>query len=501
MLDVGIALIQAAERSPRAEALIDGTRRWTYAEMLSDACKLAAGLKGMGLQSGDRFVSLLQNTSEAALLHWAAQLSGIAIVPLNWRATAEELDYCAENAEAKAVFFQDVLADAAAGSAVAQALPRIASGAEFDRLLASDPIAATAHGDIDAWSVMLYTSGTTGRPKGVPRIHRVERAAATAHVAQSGFVRGERSLGVMPLYHTMGVRSLLATALVDGCLICQPRFDPAGALKLVQAERVTNLFLAPTLYHDLLAVPEFSKTDTSSVRKLGFAGASMTDGLLKRLTAAFKPELFINHYGSSEIYTFTIEPDAPAKPGSAGKAGMNQTIRVVELDGGPDDLAPVGEEGHIIADLKGDEAFGGYWRRPDADEKSLRAGWYFTGDTGYFDEDGDLFVTGRVDDMIITGGENVSPVEIESTLSLHPDVIEVAVAGMPHERWGQEVTAFVKRSPGLESETLDAYCRLSDLANFKRPRRYVFVADLPKSPIGKILRRMLQSGDYQTEDE
>ena len=201
------------------------------------------------------------------------------------------------------------------------------------------------------------------------------------------------------------------------------------------------------------------------------------------------------------IYTFTIEPDAPAKPGSAGKAGMNQTIRVVELDGGPDDLAPVGEEGHIIADLKGDEAFGGYWRRPDADEKSLRAGWYFTGDTGYFDEDGDLFVTGRVDDMIITGGENVSPVEIESTLSLHPDVIEVAVAGMPHERWGQEVTAFVKRSPGLESETLDAYCRLSDLANFKRPRRYVFVADLPKSPIGKILRRMLQSGDYQTEDE
>jgi len=500
MLDVGIALIQAAERSPRAEALIDGASRWTYAEMLNDACKVAAGLKGMGLQPGDRFVSLLQNTSEAALLHWAAQLSGIAIVPLNWRAKAEELDYCAENAEAKALFFQDLSADAAAASAVAEALPRVASGAEFDRLLASDPIASAPHGDIDACSVMLYTSGTTGRPKGVPRIHRVERAAATAHVAQSGFVRGERSLGVMPLYHTMGVRSLLATALVDGCFICQPRFDPASALELVQAERITNLFLAPTLYHDLLAVPEFSKTDTSSVRKLGFAGASMTDGLLQRLTTAFEPELFINHYGSSEIYTFTIEPDARAKPGSAGRAGMNQIIRVVRMDGGPDDLAPVGQEGHIIADLNGDEAFCGYWRRPDADEKSLREGWYFTGDIGYFDEDGDLFVTGRVDDMIITGGENVSPTEIESTLSLHPDVIEVAVAGMPHERWGQEVTAFVKRSAGLESETLDAYCRQSDLANFKRPRRYVFVANLPKSPVGKILRRMLQSGDYQPED-
>ena len=500
MLDVGQALIQAAERSPRAEAMVDDARRWTYAEMLRDACKLAGGLKGIGLQPGDRVISLLQNTSEAALLHWAAQLSGIAIVPLNWRATAEELDYCAENAEAKAVFFQDISAEAVSGSPAAQALTRVKTGAEFDRLSANEPIDARAHGDINAWSVMLYTSGTTGRPKGVPRTHRVERAAAVAHVAQSGFQRGERSLGVMPVYHTMGVRSLLATVLVDGCFICQSRFDPSGALKLVEAERITNLFLAPTLYHDLLADPAFAGANTSSVRKLGFAGASMTDDLLQRLTAAFKPELFINHYGSSEIYTFTIEPAAPSKPGSAGKAGMNQTIRVVSLEGRPDDLAPVGVEGQIIADMNGDEAFGGYWRRPDADEKSLRGGWYFTGDTGYFDEYGDLFVTGRVDDMIITGGENVSPVEIESTLSLHPDVIEVAVAGMPHERWGQEVTAFVKRRTGLEAATLDAYCRQSELANFKRPRRYVFVAELPKSPVGKILRRMLQSGDYQTED-
>jgi 2-furoate---CoA ligase len=501
MLDVGQALIQAAERSPSAEALVDGARRWTYTELLADVCKLAGGLQDLGLHPGDRFVSLLQNAAEAALLHWAAQLSGIAIVPLNWRATAEELDYCAENAEAKAVFYQDVSVDAVQGSAIAQGLPRIAAGPEFDALLACAPIPAKAQGDVNAWSVMLYTSGTTGRPKGVPRIHRVERAAAVAHVAQSAYRRHERSLGVMPLYHTMGVRSLLASALVDGCLICQPRFDPAAALELIAAERITNLFLAPTLYHDVLASPGFADTDISSVRKLGFAGASMTDGLLQRLTHAFQPDLFINHYGSSEIYTFTIEPDAPAKPGSAGKAGMNQTIRVVTLSGGPDDLAPVGEEGEIIADLNGDEAFAGYWRRPDADEKSLRQGWYFTGDTGFFDKDGDLFVTGRVDDMIITGGENVSPVEIESTLSLHPEVIEVAVAGMPHERWGQEVTAFVKRRAGLQQETLDAYCRQSDLANFKRPRRYVFVAELPKSPVGKILRRMLQSGDYQTEDE
>ena len=175
------------------------------------------------------------------------------------------------------------------------------------------------------------------------------------------------------------------------------------------------------------------------MRKLGFAGAPMTDGLLKGLTAAFKPDLFVNHYGSSEIYTFTIDQNAPAKPGSAGRAGVNQMVRVARLGAtSPADVAAPDEEGEIIALLAGDESFEGYWRRPDADSKALRHGWYFTGDTGYFDRDGDLFVTGRVDDMIITGGENVSPVEIESCLSLHPAVLEVAVVGLADERWGKD---------------------------------------------------------------
>lgn len=499
MLDVGMALLQAAERNPDAEALIDGDRRWTYRTLLDDALKLAGGLARMELSKGDRIVTALQNNSEAARLHWACQLSGVAIVPVNWRATADELDYCVENAEAKALFYQDVSAAAALGSKAVGKLPAIAQGPEFDALLAGAPAAAEAHGDIEAWSVMLYTSGTTGRPKGVPRNHRVERAAAVAHVAQCAYRRGERTLGVMPLYHTMGVRSLLALALVDGCFVCLPRFDVAGALRLIEQERIASLFLVPTLFHDLIEAPAFAATDTSSVRNLGFAGASMTDGLLQRLSKAFEPDLFINHYGSSEVYTFTIEPNAPAKPGSAGKAGMNQRIRVVALGGGPEDAAAPGEEGEIIADLAGDEAFQGYWRREEANAKSLRDGWYFTGDTGYFDQDGDLFVTGRVDDMIITGGENVSPVEIESALSLHPAVAEVAVAGLADERWGQAVVAFVKRAAAIDAETLDAHCRTSGLANFKRPRRYVFVADIPKSPVGKILRRLLQSGDYQED--
>jgi 2-furoate---CoA ligase len=283
-------------------------------------------------------------------------------------------------------------------------------------------------------------------------------------------------------------------------LVCLPRFSVARALELIESERITNLYLVPTLYHDLVHDERFAQTDVSSVRKLGFAGAPMTDGLLKKLDAAFKPELFVNHYGSSEIYTFTIDQDAVKKPGSAGRAGINQMIRVVKLGAeSGDDLAAVNEEGEVAALLAGDESFEGYWRRPEADAKALRGGWYFTGDTGFLDEDGDLFVTGRVDDMIITGGENISPVEIESCLSLHPAVSEVAVVGLPDERWGKIVTAFVKRLGPVDEADLDSHCRVSGLANFKRPRRFVFIDEIPKSPVGKLLRRKLVAGEYTPE--
>jgi 2-furoate---CoA ligase len=226
----------------------------------------------------------------------------------------------------------------------------------------------------------------------------------------------------------------------------------------------------------------------------------MNDALLKKLDALFKPELFVNHYGSSEVYTFTIDADATKKPGSAGRAGINQRIRVVRLDSGDPELpAARYEEGEIIADLAGDESFEGYWKRSDADAKSLRGGWYFTGDTGYLDKDGDLFVSGRTDDMIISGGENISPVEIESLLSLHPAVDEVAVVGMADARWGQCVTAFIKRRGEVTAAELDAHCRTSGLANFKRPRNYVFVVEVPRSPVGKLLRRKLVANQFEVE--
>ena len=506
MLDLGTTFIAAAEREPEAKAIVDGALALTYGEWFERIRCLAGGLDGIGLKPGDRVAVMLRNNWQMATLHWACQLAGITVTPLNWRVRADELDYFVGDADAKAIFFEAVSADAVNAASSVNGLPQVSidgasNGAfEFSDLMNSPTAPEQSKADAEDMSLMLYTSGTTGPGKGVPRRHRVERAAALAHVAQNCYRYGESTLGVMPLYHTMGVRSLLAMALVQGCFVCLPQFDAATALQLIARERVSTLYLVPTLYHDLLASDGFEKADISSVRKLGFAGAPMTDGLLQRVEAAFRPELFVNHYGSSEVYTFTIEQNAVAKPGSAGKAGLNQQIRVVPVGAEDGDAVAVpGEEGEIIANLSSDEAFEGYWRRPEANEKALRNGWYHTGDIGYFDAAGDLFVTGRVDDMIITGGENVLPIEIESALSLHPGVAEVAVVGLEDERWGKRVTAFVKRRKEVAVADLDAYCRESDLANFKRPREYVFVVEIPKSPVGKILRRKLIEGDFERE--
>jgi 2-furoate---CoA ligase len=508
MLDLGRSFIASVARDPDKLAVVDRDVRLTYAQWYTRISSLVASFDYIGLRPGDHILTTLQNCWHAATVYWACQIAGLIITPVNWRAKADELDFYIGNSEARAVVYQDVSTEAAVRSRhatrpfvfVGAGEPGVEQALSFDEMIAGSTADAAPQVGADAWSIMLYTSGTTSQPKGVPRRHRAERAAGIAHVAQNLYRPYERTLGVMPLYHTMGVRSLIAMSLIGGLFVCLSRYDTRQALRLIEAERISNLYLVPTLYHDLVHSPTFQAADVSSVRKLGFAGASMTDGLLRTLDAAFKPDLFVNHYGSSEIYTFAVNPEAPKKPGSAGKAGINQHIRVVRLGAtSPQDVARPGEEGEIIALLANDEAFEGYWRRPDADAKALREGWYFTGDTGFVDGDGDLFVTGRVDDMIITGGENISPVEIESCLSLHPAVLDVAVVGLPDERWGKIVAAFVKRKTRVTKQELEQFCRMSQLANFKRPRHFVFVEEIPKSPVGKVLRRVLVAGDYKPE--
>jgi 2-furoate---CoA ligase len=206
----------------------------------------------------------------------------------------------------------------------------------------------------------------------------------------------------------------------------------------------------------------------------------MTSALVERCVEAFRPRAFVNHYGSTEIYTFSVDRDQAAKPGCAGRPSVHARLRL-------------GEEDEILCHMSSDEAFAGYWNRPDADEQAIRGGWYHTGDVGKLDEDGDLWIVGRVDDMIVSGGENVHPLEVEDVVASHPAVREVAVVGAPDDRWGHRVVAYVVAEGAVTAEELDAHCLASDsLARFKRPREYRFVDELPKSPSGKILRRMLR---------
>ena len=445
-MNLAQSLLAACERHPELEAFPE----LTYGELLPRVRRIAGGL---GTERGDRIAIVLDNRLEVSLLLWACWWAGAVAVPLSWRLSAEELDYCIADCSAQRVIREG---DAAL------------DGPEHPGAL-----------DLDAREIglMLYTSGTTGRPKGVPRSHDADRAGAWSQALQHGYLWGNRALGVMPLYHTMGIHTLLAMHLVGGCFVPQARWNPGEALQLIERERISSLYLAPTLFHDLVHHPDIAQRDLSSVRALGYAGAAMTSTLVRRCTEVFRPAAFVNHFGSTEIYTYSIGRDQIGKPGCAGRPAVNTRLRLAD-------------NGEVCVDIGSDEAFAGYWNRPDADAEAIRDGWYHTSDTGHFDEDGDLWVDGRLDDMVISGGENVHPLEVEDLLAEHPAVDEVAVVGASDDRLGQRVVAVVVGR--ATAEELDAYCLVSTLARFKRPREYRFVPELPRSASGKIMRRVIR---------
>ena len=464
-------------------------------EALATIRRVAGGLHALGVRRGDRVACALRNRVETIELYWASQWIGAVFTPLNWRLRPDEIAYCVNDAEAA------VLAVEGASAGLASTTPTIAvadaeAGTPMAELRAADPVDDPSTADEREPALMLYTSGTTGRPKGVPRSARAERAAAIAQCVQLQLRPGDRTLGVMPLYHTMGMRSLVAASVLGGSFSVQPEFDPHAALELIERERLTSLYLAPTLFHDLARAHAERPRDVSSVRALGYAGAPMTGVLVERCSELFDPEVFVNHYGSTEVYTYTVHGDQRAKPGSAGRPGINARIRLVEPSEGAAPATEVspGVVGQVICHLSSDEAFTGYWRRPDADARQLRDGWYFTGDLGLLDADGDLLLVGRMDDMVVSGGENVHPLEIEDWLVRHEGVLEAAVIGAPDERFGERVVACIVGRPGLTADELDEHCLSSPtLARFKRPREYRFVDELPKSASGKVLRRVLRT--------
>jgi 2-furoate---CoA ligase len=422
-----------------------------------------------------------------------------------------ELAYCITDADPRFVVYEEAnratieaALKQAQSSAMAFAVGTSDAYAELCRPGAGlQPVPPIAD---DAIAIMLYTSGTTGRPKGVPRSHLNESSAAEAHIIQNGYTLFESTIGVMPFYHTMGMRTLLSTTFLNGKLVLLPDYEPQAALELLDREKVTSLYLVPTLYYDLVSLPQLDNYDLRALTRLGYAGAAMTSTLTQACFERFHPRIFVNHFGSSEVYTFTICSWLDRKPTCAGRPGFHEDVRIVTADPAcyvlPDEVVGIDTAGEVIVSLSSPEAFKGYWHRPDADEKAIRQGWYFTGDLGLWDKDGDLWVQGRVDDMLISGGENIHPLEVEDVLARHPKVAEVAVAGLPDERWGQIVAAFiVPADTSLTAEELDQFCLANPhLARFKRPKRYVFVKQVPKSPLGKILRRKLQAGEYEIYD-
>jgi 2-furoate---CoA ligase len=513
-MDVARMLSWTAERYPCHRA-VGGPSPMTYREWDARINQLARAVAGLGVRPRDRVAFLLAGGEPMASLHLAVQKLGAVSVPLSVRFGPAELAYCLGDAAPRLLVADDttaaLVAEAAAAAPHPPAQAYLGPGdappaaAPLRELAAAEPDAALLDAvpplRDDDLSVMLYTSGTTGRPKGVPRTHRAEHMAALAHVIQAQQRPGEVTLGVMPMFHTMGMRSLLASIAIAGTWVPQAKFSAEESLDLITGHSVTSLYLVPTIYWSLVQTGRLA--EAASVTRLAYAGAAMTPSLARTLAETLHPEVFVNHFGSTEIYTFTICPDAAAKPGCAGRAGVFSRVRLVDPTPGapPDAEVAPGEQGQVAVSMASPEAFGGYWRRPDADARTIRDGWYFPGDLATADEDGDLWVSGRVDDMIVSGGENIYPGEIEDALAKCPAVADVVVAGLPDDRWGHAVTAFVVPRSGLAPDQalaeVDGFVRDgSGLPSLKRPKRLVAVDRIPTSAVGKILRRELTEGRF-----
>lgn len=514
-------LENAAHRYPEAEAIIENGRRLTYAQWNLRVNRVADALAQLGIRRGDRVALCAANSEAMATMFFAVIKNGAVAVPLNTRWKAGELAYAFADANVRAVFFDlhasDVVnealvhyshptlkictAEAAAVNENAYPFEQLASPAK-----PNDPNrnGLNRRVDITDTATILYTSGTLGKPKGVPRSHLNDFSGILAMIVAHGWTMFERTLIVMPFYHVMGLHTLLAMVALNGTSVIEPKFTPAGAVRAIRDERLSALYLVPTAFHDLVAYIEANGGLKTSVLKLAYAGAPMSERLIATCRAVFRPQVFVNHYGCTEAQIISAHPGVHNKPGSAGRPALNSRIRIVTADSSrrvsPDEVVPTGVPGEVIVAASSPQIFSGYLHRPDATERALRDGWYFTGDLGVFDADGDLHIIGRVDDMIVCGGENIHPAEVETVLRQHPGVRDVAVAGLPDKRWGQIVTAFiVPADPELSSETLDEFCLShTELARFKRPRRYIFVSSIPRTLTGKVLRSHLRSGLYHT---
>ena len=495
---------------PDQEILVFGERRHTYADLNDLVGRLSSAFKAAGLKPRDVVAALDTNSDNYIAGYYAAAKAGLTWLPLNYRAKEPELEYMINTAGAKLLMAGDrylelierlapklKTAKIAAWGQGKSGMPRVS-----DMISKAEPDDGEYEVEDEDVSVLMYTSGTTSLPKGVMLRFRDFAAYVTANVEMAdGSDRGV-ALVCVPFYHIAGTTAMMTNMWTGRRMIVMPQFDPKAWLQLVERERVTHAFVVPTMMKQLLDEPAFAKTDLSSLTNLAYGGAAMPIQTIRRAIEAFPKNVgFVNAYGQTETTSsltvlgpddHRIEGDAKTvelklkRLNSIGRPLPDVEVAVRDDDG---KLLPPGEVGEIL--IRTPRIMKGYAGRED--DSRLPEGWRATGDLGWVDDEGYVFFAGRKDDMIIRGGENIAPAEIEAVLMSHPAIDEAAVIGIPSVEWGQTVKAFVVKRPGqnVTAPEIVEFCR-TRLASFKRPEAIEFIEALPKNPLGKILRKELR---------
>src|SRR4051812_621591 len=493
MPNLATLLTESAQRHADRPALKLDDAIVSY-QALDDASARVAGLlRERGVGAGDRVGVMLPNVPYFAIAYYGVLRAGGVVVPMNVLLKGREVKFYLEDPGAKVLFaWHDFAAAAEEGAREAGSEALIVKPGEFESLLSqAEPVRDVAERAEDDTAVILYTSGTTGTPKGAELTHA--NLLANADVTARTLVEVSETdvvLGALPLFHAFGQTCALNTAISGGaCLDLIPRFDPGKALEVIQSDEVTVFEGVPTMYHAILNHPERDDYDTSHLRLCISGGAALPVEVLRGFEEAFGCEI-LEGYGLSEtspVASFN-HPNQERKPGSIGTPIEGVEMKVVDEDG--NDVAQ-GEVGEIA--IRGHNLMRGYWNRDDATEEVMRDGWFHTGDMAQVDEDGYFFIVDRKKDMIIRGGYNVYPREIEEVLYEHPAVSEAAVVGVPDEKMGEEVGAAVVLKDGEDASEDDVRDFVKQrVAAYKYPRRLWFLDELPKGPTGKILKRDIE---------
>ncbi|WP_077146087.1 long-chain fatty acid--CoA ligase [Sphingopyxis sp. KK2] len=503
------SLATTAATRADAPALIDGSRRYSWRQFAERVQKLAGVFRSLGLTPGGRVALLALNSHRSLEAFFAAIWAGGAIVPLNHRLSGPELAVLVADCSPTLILLGEEFTDQAhqlseaAGSGAA--IIRLGDAdsqdgdLQYEALLdAGEPIADAGRSGDDL-ALLLYTSGTTGAPKGVMLSHANLMANTHNTMADVGLGPDTVHLHHGPLFHVAAAARLFSVTHAGGTHVMLPRFTATEVIEVIAREAVTHATFVPTMIRSLLDTPDLARSDLSSLRLISYGAAPMPEALLDEIMAALPQTHFLQSYGMTElapVVTILGARDHMRGTGdqgllrSAGRAVRLSEVRVV----GPDDVGlPAGQVGEIVA--RGPNVMLGYWNRPDLTAEALRGGWMHTGDAGYFNAEGYLFVVDRIKDMIISGGENIYSQEVEDVIGAHPAVAQCAVIGVPDPHWGETVHAVVLFRPQMSAsaDEIIAHCR-NRLAHFKCPRAiHIRNEPMPLSGANKILKTALRS--------